>query len=335
MVAGAGFAWAAPGLAAALVALLAGVVARAVALRVRFVDLPGPRKAHASPTPYLGGAALALGFLVGALIGARVAGEGVLVLAAVVVGLLGLLDDRSGLAPRTKLAVELPAAALAAAAGVEVRRLGPVGALLGVLVLVGGANALNLLDNADGLGAGVTATGAAAVASLASLSGRAGLAAEAGALAGACVGFLVLNWRPAAIFLGDAGSLFCGFLLAALALDAGRGYAGPERLGIPALLLALPAADTATVVVTRRLGGRPVLAGGTDHLSHRLAAAGLGRGRAVDLLVGVEAGMAGLAVALGRGLLPVPTTAALAAVLLATVLLAAARHSTRRAPAER
>ena len=161
------------------------------------------------------------------------------------------------------------------------------------------ANALNLFDNFDGAAGGVTVLAAGALALWWGI-GR-GPTALAAALAGAAAGFLVWNFPPARLFMGDAGSHFLGTALAGLTLlDGGRaGTASPApwplAVVVPIVLLAVPLFDTALVAVERRRHGRPLAVGGRDHTAHRLALLGLGARRVTVLLWGLAAGAAGAA----------------------------------------
>jgi UDP-GlcNAc:undecaprenyl-phosphate GlcNAc-1-phosphate transferase len=322
---------------AILVALVATPVARQVALSVGLVDRPGPTKSHSRPTAYLGGVAIAVAVLSAGLAGpyprlSEVATVCVLVLVAT-----GLLDDARTLSPAVRLCVEGGCATAVILAGAELRdtRVGVLDVAVTLLLLVGMANAMNLLDNLDGLAAGVTAAGAAGVLALTVLRHDGGTAVSAASLVGACLGFLVFNARRATIFMGDAGSLFLGFLLAVMAIEAGSSLPHTSGVVFPLLVLALPITDTTTVIAARLRNGRPVVRGGKDHLSHRLARAGLGPGGAVAVLVAIEAFMAGLGVADGRQLLAPWVASALGASVLVALVTVAGRVRVYGAPVRR
>jgi UDP-N-acetylmuramyl pentapeptide phosphotransferase/UDP-N-acetylglucosamine-1-phosphate transferase len=299
-----------------------------MALNAGLVDRPVGYKAHRRATPYLGGAAIALAVIAGRVVAhlpARV-DDIVTALAAVLV-IMGLIDDDRTLPALPRLLIEVACAVVAVIAGLRLTGSGvsALDVVLTVLVLVGMTNAMNLMDNLDGLAAGVTAAGAAGVAVLAGLGDHGATTADAASLVGACLAFLVFNARPASIFMGDAGSLFLGFLLAAVAIQAGNQLPEPTGLVVTFLIIALPVTDTATVVLSRLRHHRSPIIGGRDHLSHRLAGTGIGPGPAVAVLVGVEAGLAGLAVGVGRHAVPAWAALAAAAVILATVVAVASR----------
>ncbi|MEZ5330947.1 MAG: MraY family glycosyltransferase [Thermoanaerobaculia bacterium] len=291
--------------AALLVAALTAPMARALALRYGWVDHPGARKGHARPTPLLGGLALWGAVSAGWLAAGGLRAGGEVVAAALLVGLVGLWDDRRGLGPAAKLGVECLAALWVVAGGGTTVAAGDEGlaAALGVAWVLLVTNAVNLLDNADGSAAGTVAIGALSLLGVAATAaGASPVAGIVAALAGACVGFLPFNRHPASLFMGDAGSLFIGFLLAVSSLrlhaaapvDSGAAWA-------PALVLTVPLTDTAFVVVSRlRRGLNPLTSPGRDHLAHRLTARGWTERGAVALLwaAGALAGLGGIVAAL-------------------------------------
>jgi UDP-GlcNAc:undecaprenyl-phosphate GlcNAc-1-phosphate transferase len=177
----------------------------------------------------------------------------------------------------------------------------------------------------DGLAAGAATVVAAAVIALATVGQQPAAVVLGAALAGACLGFLVYNRRPASIFMGDAGSLFLGFMLAVVTIDVNPALRPPASFAVPVMLLALPVLDTTTVTLARLRRGRRVSQGACDHLSHRLVALGLSPGIAVWALVMVEAASALLAVLAGRRVLPLGVAMAGVAVLVGAVSAVTAR----------
>jgi UDP-GlcNAc:undecaprenyl-phosphate GlcNAc-1-phosphate transferase len=259
-----------------------------LARRLGVVDRPSARKVHPEPVPMLGGLAVAATVALAVAPRWPSGAAAVLVpMGAVAVLAAGLVDDWRGLGVGAKLCAQLAGAAVAVAGGLSFPLGGPhwLGAAAAVLWLVALTNATNLLDNMDGLAGGVTAIQAAAVAVLALGAGRDGVAWAALAVVGACAGFLIHNYPSASVFLGDAGSQFLGFTVAALALAA-RPVAAPWTVALALVLVfALPAADTSLVVVSRlRRGLDPLRTPGTDHLSHRLVARGRSSRGAVAVL---------------------------------------------------
>ena len=280
--------------AAALALALAFTPAcRALARTLGFLDRPNPRKPHERPTPLLGGLAILAAFAAVILARGDVRREllGILAGAAATFG-LGLVDDRRGMHPAVKLGGQAAAALVVIASGVRVTfpGPGPAGDAFTLLWIVGITNAFNLLDNMDGLSAGVGAISAAAFAVLASRYVLLGweqhpTAIAGAALAGACLGFLPYNLAGATIFMGDAGSMPLGLILASLAaLGSWRSPTLPTSLAIPVLILAYPIFDTALVTLCRWREGRPISLGGTDHSSHRLVRLGLRKTETVILI---------------------------------------------------
>lgn len=314
---------AAAGGACAIVAMSTPLVRRfAVARGV--IDHPGGHKSHSVPVPYLGGLAIMAGAVIAQLAVVGVPGRsGVILLAAVVLGVVGAVDDRRNLHPLPRLAVQSAAAVAAVAVGVRVHITGNavLDGIATVVWIVVMTNALNFLDNMDGLAACLTAASAASAFVLASAAGQYIVATAASVLGGACLGFLVYNRRPASIYMGDAGSLFLGYLLAIVVIQVDPVQLQPRSWLVPALLLGIPVLDTTTVMVARWHNGRALHLGARDHLSHRLVALGWAPNDAVLTLVGCQGLLGGLAVLVGRSFLPmwlglVASTAVVGSLLL-------------------
>jgi UDP-GlcNAc:undecaprenyl-phosphate GlcNAc-1-phosphate transferase len=276
--------------AAALTFAVAGTpVARRLALRTGTLDYPQARKIHVAPMPLLGGAAIYIAFILALLLfGDRfyISQAVGIFLGATITSFFGVWDDRGRVHPLLKLAVGQPLAAFILwASGVRVTFLPHPALNLAVTVLwvVGISSALNLLDNMDGLSGGVGAIAAAFFLLLAAMSGQYLVGSLAAALLGACVGFLYYNFNPASIFMGDGGSLFLGFVLAAVGIKLRFPSNVPQVTWmIPVLVLGLPIFDTTLVVVSRlRRGLNPLTHPGKDHISHRLVAMGWSQREAV------------------------------------------------------
>ena len=270
-----------------LAAFIATPLIGRVATHTGFIDEPKPHKMHVRPMPLLGGLAIYLALCV-ALFQVDFSTEWVPMLAvavgATMLMLVGLWDDRRGIAPRAKLLAQVAAAILVTAAGVRVE-LTPwpvVDIAISILWFVGITNAINLMDNMDGLAAGTSAVSALFFTILAASAGQGLVASLAASVTGASLGFLYYNISPAMIFMGDTGSLLLGFLLAVIGV---RYSPSALPLGstwmVPIVVMGLPIFDTTLVTFSRILNRRPVSLGGTDHTSHRLARLGLGNHRAV------------------------------------------------------
>ncbi len=277
-----------------LLALTGTPLVRRLGRRIALDQPDAGRKTHALPTPRLGGLAIFLSTLIGTL----ALGEsynfqqlGSTLVGAAIVSFLGFWDDRYRLGVLVKLGGQLGAAALLVVSGVHVELWSsPVlNYAVTLLWLLGITNALNLLDNMDGLAAGCAAIAALHFALLCAFSGQYLVGALSVAVTAACIGFLVYNWRPATIFMGDSGSLFLGFTLAAVGIKLRfPGNAPTVTWMIPLLVLGLPIFDTTLVTVSRlRRRLNPLTTPGLDHTSHRLTYAGLTRREAVLVLYGV------------------------------------------------
>lgn len=282
---------------------------RRLALHVGVVDTPSTRKIHGVPVPLLGGAAIYSAFFIGLIIAGNLFYIRELIgilLGATLVSLFGLADDRWGLSAYQKLGGQLLAGIVLLIGGTSVDLFDQnwLNWLLTIIWVVGITNALNLLDNMDGLSGGITTVAAAFFLLLAAMGGQILVSSLAAALIGACIGFLRYNLNPATIFMGDTGSLFLGFLLAALGIKLRFPSNVPWITWlVPLCVLAVPIFDTSLVTISRlRRRLNPLTAAGTDHLSHRLVALGLTRREAVltCYLIGGMCGMFAVYIAQSR-----------------------------------
>jgi UDP-GlcNAc:undecaprenyl-phosphate GlcNAc-1-phosphate transferase len=278
-----------------LTVLLVPMVSR-VAVAWGCVALPSKDRWHTRPTPTLGGLAFFVGFFFPALLFSPQPSASLpFFLIALQMFAVGLYDDRYRLNPIAKLVGQLIAAGIAIAAGYSLNFFTwqPLDALLTVVWIVGLTNALNLLDNMDGLAGGIGLIAAAYLAFLFYHNGDLQHAALALALAAAVGGFLRYNFHPASIFMGDAGSLFLGSALSLLTIQAhGQASNILSLVAVPTCILLIPILDTTLVTLTRLLRGQSIAQGGKDHTSHRLVVLGLSESQAV-LLLYVMAAIAG------------------------------------------
>lgn len=324
-------------------------VVRRLALRWLWTDSPdGERKRHTSPTPSAGGLAIVAGVVVAlAVLALASAALGigflslhpVVYLGAAAMVAVGALDDARGLSFKPKLLVECVLAYALVHAGYRVDLSGfavfggdPYTEALWTLPLtllwiVGVINAVNLIDGVDGLAAGVAAI---AFASLAAVFGGAdpALVLLAAVLIGALGGFLIHNFNPASIFMGDSGSLFLGYALAVFSLSGTSGAAPTLAPLVPALALGLPLFDTALSMARRVAEGRAMFAPDCDHIHHRMTDL-LSVRRSVLVLYGIAAVFGAAAVAVGA--LPlVPALLVLAGTVGAMVAVVVMLGYTRR-----
>lgn len=346
--------------AAALVTLIATPAFRWLSFRVGAVQAPDERRVHTRPTALLGGAAILLGFLAGLgtawqadhfapVFTATTVPLGVALGAIVIFG-VGQLDDLRNVSPPAKIAGTVLAGSIVSIAGVSILffripfaglvSLSPdMSALLTVVWVIGMSTAINYIDGLDGLAAGIV--GIAAAALLLYCERLAGVAAIgpdnagpviAAAVLGACLGFLPYNFHPAKIFMGDAGALLLGLLMAAATVAVGGNTDSPfsgqtyfffAPLFIPLVILGVPITDTAFSIIRRARRGGNVTVADKDHLHHRLMRLGHGQRRSVLILwtwtVLLSAIVLYPTYTRGRGDLYVPLAVVAAALVLYTM----------------
>jgi len=266
---------------ALVLAIGATPAARWLASRAGFIDHPDARRIHKRPVPRLGGAAIYLAVIAAALVLGRrynFLQFGAILIGATGMSFMGLVDDRWGLRPLVKMGAQILAALLLYASDIYVGTFHhPVlNLIMTVMWVVFITNAVNLLDNMDGLASGVSAIAAAFFALMCAFSKQYLVGALSVAVLAACLGFLFYNLNPASIFMGDSGSQFLGFILAAIGIK----LRFPDNVTfvtwmIPPLVLGVPIFDT-ILVITSRLRRRlnPATTPGKDHTSHRLVRAG-------------------------------------------------------------
>ena len=297
--------------ASVLVAVLETPLVRRLALWFKVVDEPGPRKIHAQAIPRLGGVAIFFGTLAGLLL-LTLFGRNlepnleqvstkhtVFFAAGFFIFVLGVIDDIKHLRAGYKFVAETAAAILVTAYGVRIQTLSVPGLFPGgidfgilswpltVLWIVGITNAVNIIDGLDGLAAGIAAIACATIGLFAFAQGHYMLASVAFALFGSVVGFLIFNFNPAKIFMGDSGSLFLGFMLGGGSVLFTGKFATLVGLALPVLALGIPIFDTLLCMLRRFLERRSIFAPDRSHIHHRLLEMGLTHKKVVLTLYGV------------------------------------------------
>lgn len=254
------------------------------------MDDPGVLALHSVPTPRTGGIAIYGGFLSAVAMAVWVGQGGwdarqgsFFMMGTLIIALTGLWEDIRTLTPKTRLFLEILAGTVVVLSGtyMHIPLLGGLGPVLTVLYLVGAANAMNLLDGMDGLAVGVAGIASAFLTLIALFQGHNGVVIYAVALLGACVGFLPYNFHPARIFMGDTGSLFLGFTLAALSISVMSKPLEPLGFLGPAWVIALPWLDTTLTVSRRLVHHRPLFAGDRSHFYDQLMDRGLSQKQTV------------------------------------------------------
>ena len=256
----------------------------AYATRANLLDLPGGHKSHERAIPYLGGVAIVVAFVAAtvamSIIQPPHSGRTELLVIlgiALALSAMGLIDDLKELSPTWRIVVEIAAAVAvwAFGNGTNVTDIQALDLGLTVLWFVGITNAFNLLDNMDGLAAGLAAIVSLTIFAIAANNGQFLVAALSIGLAGCAVGFLRHNFHPARIYMGDGGALFLGFVIAYLGIklrfESGRKLSAL----IPVLVCSIAVLDTTLVTASRLIAKRNPFQGGRDHISHRLVKLGL------------------------------------------------------------
>jgi UDP-GlcNAc:undecaprenyl-phosphate GlcNAc-1-phosphate transferase len=303
--------WDAAGAAAvaAVLALCLTPLATRLAHRIGAVDQPRARGLSDRPMPRLGGVAIFAGVLGSALLFLPLDGRfGAILLGAAVITAVGALDDVFELSALVKLVGQIGAALIPVTAGVQVEdftlpfvhrvELGGLGMPLTVAGIVLVMNVVNFSDGVDGLAAGVCAIAAAAFVVIAFDLERATAAVLAAIIAGSALGFLVHNFHPATVFMGDCGSNLLGYLLACVAVEGTVKTQAVLALLLPLVVLAVPFLDTTFVVLKRLKYRRPVYEADREHFHHRMDRIGFSTRRTVLYLYAWTLMLAGLAIAL-------------------------------------
>jgi UDP-GlcNAc:undecaprenyl-phosphate GlcNAc-1-phosphate transferase len=283
-----------------LVSFLTAVM-RVVALKLGVVDAPiEAHKTHKNPIPYLGGVAIVLGVVL-VVVSSSIASNysmatiwlaASVLIPAILLGIVGLIDDIKRLSPWPRFIVQTTVALISAIILISTETLGsPTGSIIfdsaiTVLWIVGLTNAINFFDNVDGGASGTVAISSLFLFLLALQSGQTLIAALAIVLTGATLGFLVWNRPPARIYMGDAGALFLGVLIASLTIRLEPSPINDfAAFAVPVFLVAIPILDTSVAVTKRISRGVSPFQGGRDHLSHRLMRLGMRKRKAVITLM--------------------------------------------------
>ena len=301
-------------------------VVRLAARRLGFVAKPKTDRWHKKPTAMMGGVAIWLSVVTTyLLLIPHTAHTWVIVSVSTFLFLVGLLDDLIHVKPYQKLIGQIIGSAAIVNYGLTLpwTRSISVNMVITIFWLIGITNAINLLDNMDGLATGIAAIASAFLTFNFITSGQTTEAMMLGVFTAGLLGFLIYNSNPASIFMGDSGSMFIGFFLSSAALinlAGGRSRAFVPVLAVPILVLFIPIFDTTFVTILRKLSGRAASQGGRDHTSHRLVALGLSEKRAVLLLYGLAA-LSGLLAVTVRQLKPDVSLALLALFTLTLTLL--------------
>ncbi len=295
------------------ISLLTTPMAKDLAYRFKAVDFPRSRGMNNEPVPRMGGLAIVLGFTGALVLMSFFMRDFITVqflgftIGAVIIVVVGMLDDIYELSAKFKLAIQIIVAAIVVATGTKLdfimwpfwQYLKPFSAVITVIWIVGLINAVNLIDGLDGLASGVTTIAAVCLTILCVLKGNNILAVVISAsLAGASLGFLPRNFAPAEVYMGDTGSTFLGYVLAVCScIGVFKGYAILSLL-LSTLAMALPMIDTAFAMIRRAVHHQPIMSPDRGHLHHRLVDSGLTSQQAVIVLYALSSVSCLIAVAI-------------------------------------
>ena len=285
---------------------------RKIAIKTNFVDYPtAAHKSHVEAIPYLGGVAIIIGIL-GVTYGAILSQENMrenlwiatsLFGPALILGMVGLIDDRKALSPMPRFIAQSTAGIFTATLIIVTDTVGnPAGnsfldAAITIVWIVGISNSINFFDNLDGGAAGAVAATSFGLFLITQSNGQYLISASAIAIFAAMLGFLFWNKSPAKIYMGDAGALFLGTLISVLTIRLNPEVESKSlSFAIPLLLLAVPILDTVVAVVSRIRRGRSIFQGGQDHLSHRLMRMGFSKRQSAHSLWSLASIFAGIGV---------------------------------------
>ena len=294
-------------LTALVVSFLMTPVVKSFAYKVGAIDVPkDERRMHHKPIPRLGGLAIFAGFMASILLFVDIRLNPQMqsiLLGAVIIVVLGVVDDIMALPAKLKFVIQIAAALIPALNGVSIQALSNPNIFspnaywvlnwlsipVTVLWIVGITNAVNLIDGLDGLANGVSAISAATVLVIALITSDAQVAVVMAALVGACVGFLPYNLNPAKMFMGDTGATFLGFILSTMSIQGLFKFYAVISFAVPFLILGLPIFDTAFAMIRRMAHGQSPMHADRGHIHHRLIDMGLNQKQAVAVLYMISA----------------------------------------------
>ncbi len=271
-----------------------------LAFKIGAVDRPDNRKVHKKIMPRLGGLAIYIAFMIGCVASMEITWDifGILLGGTLIVA-LGVADDVYQLPAKVKLLGQIAAACVLVIFDIRIEWINnPLGGYFYLDMLsipftifwvISFTNVVNLIDGLDGLAAGVSAIASLTVILVAVQMGYFHVAILTAALAGAIIGFIRYNFNPATIFMGDTGSMFIGYMLAAISVYGAVKTAATIALIVPAIALGLPILDTAFAIMRRYVNGRPIFQPDKGHLHHRLLATGMSHKETVLFMYGITA----------------------------------------------
>ena len=285
-----------PAIIAGLISFIMTPLVIKIAHRFGAIDIPkDDRRMHKKPMPLWGGIAIFTGFFVSMFLFSNISTIKLigLFVASVVVLITGMIDDIKPLGAKAKLLMQVVAAFILVKSGFEINYfsdffgdqgyifLSNMSLPISIIWIVGVTNTVNLIDGLDGLAAGISAIAAVTLSYIAIINHRYDAAMITLILAGSSIGFLPYNFNPAKIFMGDAGALFLGLVLAAISVEGALKGATALTVVVPILALGVPIFDTAFAIIRRLINKRPIMEADKGHLHHRLMSIGMGQRKTV------------------------------------------------------
>lgn len=276
---------------------------RKLAYKIGAVDVPkDDRRVHKEPMPLIGGLALYISMVIVSLIFLPLDRFLIsIILGSSVIVISGIIDDTRGMSPKLKLIFQLIAGTILILGDVKIDFITNPFSKSNVLLylkwfsipitlfwIVGITNTLNLIDGLDGLAAGVAAISSLSLMLVAAKFGYNNIIILSAILAGGCLGFLPYNFNPAKIFMGDTGSLFLGFMLAAISIEGVMKSVAAIAVVVPILILGVPIFDTTFAIFRRLLSGKSIMAADKSHLHHKLLDKGFSQKKTVLILYGIS-----------------------------------------------
>ena len=292
-----------------LVALILTPIVRRFAIGIGAVDIPKDnRRVHKEAMPLIGGLAIYLGVMVAVFIFLPLDRSLISILVGGTIILIsGILDDVRELSPKLKLAFQIVAALVLVFGGIKIDfitnpfsdnpliYLGFFSIPITIFWVVGITNTLNLIDGLDGLACGVASISSFTLMLVANKFGYTDVMILSAIVAGSCLGFLPYNFNPAKIFMGDTGSLFLGFMLAAISIEGVMKSVATIAVIVPIIILGVPIFDTAFAILRRLLSGRSIMSADKGHLHHRLLKKGYSQKKTVLILYSISLAFSGFA----------------------------------------
>ena len=306
-------------LVALVVSFLASPIVKNFAYKVGAIDVPkDARRMHKKPIPRLGGLAIFLGFMISVILFVPIRGDREMqsiLLGAVIIVVLGVVDDIMALPAMLKFVVQIVAALIPVMNGVVIQAVsnpnifsseaywvfGWLSVPVTVIWIVAVTNSVNLIDGLDGLANGVSAISATTVLVIALLASEAQVALVMAALVGASVGFMPYNQNPAKMFMGDTGATFLGYILATMSIQGLFKFYAVVSFVVPFMILGLPIFDTVFAFIRRIAHGQSPMHADRSHIHHRLIDMGLNQKQAVATLYVISAILGLSAVVLTTG----------------------------------